>query len=91
MIEWKDRTSYSRDDKVREPRTWVWDTGQNVHVTVTRHIDYPGRWVVMAQWQFREVVWQLLNSELLEDAKVEAVEVVRSEFLAAAEAVSVKG
>lgn len=42
---WIDVTSYSRDDKQREPKTWEQRVG-DLHVIVTRHIRHPGSWLI---------------------------------------------
>lgn len=45
-IEWTDRTSYSKRDKDRTPRSWEWKH-HGVIVIVHRHIDYgPDVWLV---------------------------------------------
>ena len=71
--EWEDTTSYSRDAK-REPRTWTIKYGEEsvtpLSVTVTRHINYPGEWLLVC----RELNLQLaLGSEDIEGAKTEAL------------------
>jgi hypothetical protein len=72
--EWKDETSYSRGDTKREPRTWTIKHGEGsvtpLRVTVTRHINYPGEWLLVC----RELNLQLaLGSEDIEGAKTEAL------------------
>lgn len=44
---WKDTTTYSRDDKVRKPSQWTLDTGKLKITVLNAHIYYPNRWVLI--------------------------------------------
>lgn len=45
-MNWKDTTSYSRDNKERKPTTWTTEIG-GLRITVTSgHIYYPDKWVM---------------------------------------------
>ncbi len=73
-LQWVDTTSYSQSGS-REPRSWTIETGGvfSLSVTVTRHIHYPGEWLV----QCRQLGLQVaLRSEELDDAKAEALDTV---------------
>lgn len=72
-MEWKDTTSYSRGDLERVPRTWELRT-QRIVVVVTRHIDYPGKWLLRSHPINLE---RTLNADEVEQAKLEALGYVR--------------
>lgn len=42
---WRDVTSRQRGEVDSEPRTWETTVG-SIRVSVTRHIDFPGRWIL---------------------------------------------
>ncbi len=71
--EWKDTTSYSRGERGdAEPRSWSLKA-MNSEISVHRHIDYPGRWMVTAcVGRGRSELRKLLSSLELKDAKDEA-------------------
>lgn len=47
MITWKDKTSYSQSERGKvEPRTWAAKIGMDYEVVISRHIHYPGSWIV---------------------------------------------
>lgn len=71
MVQFEDTTRYSRDDRVREPRSFsVWFAG--CQLTVTRHCDYePDEWVM----RFRPITGdepEPLASRELRAAQIEA-------------------
>lgn len=43
-MEWFDDTSYSRSDKVREPRIWRINLTRTMSLTVFRHISFGKEW-----------------------------------------------
>lgn len=51
-MEWKDTTSYLREDKMRIPTTWTATPHPDLRITVIcSHIDYKGQWVMhCAPW-----------------------------------------
>lgn len=77
-LNWKDTTSYARGDK-REPRTWRALAGP-IAIVVTRHINYsPDQWLVSCDLLAPFPV--ALESRDLEDAKSEAIGLVRGKAL----------
>lgn len=47
MSDWKDITSYSKDDKDRTPTSWALQLGGGLRIVVTKgHIYYKGLWVM---------------------------------------------
>ena len=46
MAEWKDTTSYSRDDKERKPRCWTLGEGPLRVVLLNNNRFYPGEYVI---------------------------------------------
>lgn len=80
-LTWEDTTSYSRGERgTIEPRAWTISTGDvllRLDVTVTRHIDYPGEWLLICR---QLNVRHALKSEELEAAKVEALKSVAWEL-----------
>jgi predicted YcjX-like family ATPase len=73
-LTWKDTTSYSQGSRGQsEPRSWTISTGETLlrlDVTVTRHLDYPGEWLLVCrQLDMRHA----LKSDELEAAKAEAL------------------
>lgn len=74
-IEFKDTTSYSRDEKDRTPRTWQAHIGK-FSITVTRHINYdPDVWIAMTSPDILDK--KVLKSKDIEDAKKEAIDLFR--------------
>lgn len=73
MLNWKDISSFSHRDTNRETKTVEANAGV-VRLVVTRHIDYPGKWVVKSELTgMRE-----LKADHLDEAKAEAVQRVKS-------------
>lgn len=70
---WTDTTSYSRDSEDREPRTWELQV-HSFRMVVTRHIDFPGRWLWACE-PFQQQVWPDMPAD---EAKEVAVERLRS-------------
>lgn len=73
-MNWKDATSYSRDDKERLPTTFAATSGPLKLVVTSGHIYYPGRWVGHCQPLFEA---KLLDATTLEEAQDEVVRLVR--------------
>jgi len=74
MSEWKDITSYNRDDKERKPTSYRLALGR-LHVTVTSgHIYYKGRWVMHCA-PFYDT--HVLDVTTKEEAQRKALELVR--------------
>src|SRR5690606_15197937 len=80
-LTWKDTTSYSQGERgTIEPRTWTISTGDvllRLDVTVTRHIDYPGEWLLICRQLNMRFA---LKSEDLGAAKSEALKAVAWEL-----------
>ena len=78
-IEWKDITSYSQDDKVRIPTSFRVTYG-NISITLTNnHIDYKGQWVFhcgVVGFNTKP----LKKSKTLEEAKVEALDIINDKI-----------
>lgn len=75
---WKDITSYSQGETDRGPRVMVL-VGHDVRVTVHRHRHYdPDVWLLSCHPFFD---CKVLNNKELEEAKAEAIELVRSRLL----------
>lgn len=81
---WVDRTSFSQNDKDRTPRTWTLQF-EGFRVTVTRHIHYPGKWVLSC-YELRMDCVELKEAEL-EKAQKEALNLVRRKLKAMLEQV----
>lgn len=81
-MKWNDVSSYSRSEAKREPKSVEASAG-GLKMVVTRHIHYPGKWVVSCAPFFdtRE-----LSSVELDAAKVEATNLVRAKLEAAVKA-----
>jgi hypothetical protein len=45
-MEWKDITSYSRNDEERRPTTWELKQGRLRIVVTCSHVEYRGKWVL---------------------------------------------
>lgn len=74
-MNWKDSTSYSRDDKARKPTSWTTEIG-GLRITVTSgHIYYPGKWVMHCHEAGMDTV--PVNAVSAETAQRMAVELVR--------------
>lgn len=74
-VKWKDVTSFSQGDTDRTPRSWTANAGR-IRIDVHRHIHYPPD-----VWLLSCDALRIDNNELpsrdIEDAKCEAVAVVR--------------
>ena len=73
---WEDVTSYSRGDTGRVPRSWKYNAG-GLKIVVTRHVDYPGAWILQCDPWFPA---RLLVSTDVENAKTEAFALVRAKI-----------
>lgn len=76
MPEWKDATSYSQEEEERVPRAWSTRLGK-LRVVVTKHIRYPGHWVMHCDPFYDTYP---LDVETAEDAKDKALELVEAEI-----------
>jgi hypothetical protein len=74
-LEWRDISSFSREDKDRTPRAFELRT-ESMRVAVHRHMYYPGRWM-LSVYGTLEVQMRPLEAEDIEDAKAEALAYVR--------------
>jgi hypothetical protein len=73
-LEWKDTTSYSRDDKERIPRTWKLEKEYyKLSICVTRIVHYEGWYMNCYNLGMIEVSLKTGN---LEEAKKEALRLV---------------
>ena len=54
-VMFKDVTSFSQGATDRTPRTFVAEAG-DLRIVVTRHIDYPGQWVLQCDPFFRVAI-----------------------------------
>ena len=84
MILWQDQTSYSRDDKTREPRVWALKV-RGLRISVSKHIHFEGGWVLDCQPWFD--VYDLHTTDS-EQARRKALELVRAELTNALDFVS---
>jgi hypothetical protein len=76
---WKDTTTYSQGDKVREPKYFTASSG-SVKITITcGHIYYPDTWIMHAQ-PFGIDTRQLKASSV-EEAKLEAIGIAKAEAM----------
>ena len=74
MNAWKDTSSHSRDDKMREPNSYTMQT-DGLCIIVHRHRDYGDSWVVSCyDLKFQDYY---LDSISAETAKQKAIEVIR--------------
>ena len=73
--EWKDITSFSRDDKKRIPTTYELDNGTLRIVITCKHFYYPGEWVMHCA-RIAIDTYHLKNANNLEDAKRLAIEFI---------------
>jgi len=75
---WKDTTSYRQGERAStaKPRSWEMITMSNLRVIVHRHIDDPYSWFLSC-YDLRIEKLQL-NSEDIEEAKEEAIQIVRA-------------
>ncbi len=80
MIEWKDRTSYSRSETDRTPRSWHARAGM-IEIAVHRHVSYaPDVWLLSCPPIADKLV---LTSKDIDEAKAEAVRYVKHQLYAA--------
>ncbi len=80
---WNDISSYSRGQKDRTVESVETNAGW-LRICVTRHINYPGSWCLRCAAVQRDLV--PLNAKDLEDAKAEALEIVRRQLAEASTA-----
>ena len=73
MRHWEDITSFSRVDKDRTPRTWSMALASGTRLVVTRHIDYPGKWIIRCN---PYIDMQVLRSDDIDKAKEEAIKMI---------------
>lgn len=66
--DWKDTTIYSQSDKDRDLQEW---SIASLDLSVHRHIDYPGRWLMTARGD--DLQRRGLTSRNIKDAKQEAL------------------
>jgi len=86
MLKWKDTSSYAKGDTDRNPNSWISKAGK-VSICMHRHIHYPGdTWLVSCAPFFDKKV---LVSKDADEAKAEAIGLVRVELKAASEAIGV--
>ena len=75
-MNWKNTSSYSRNDKDRTPHTWSLEPISTLRIIVTRHVHFqPIDWVL--QCEAVRLDNYLLRSKEIEDAKREAVAIVK--------------
>lgn len=79
-MEWKDTTSYSRDDKDRKPTTFSKQCGPMRLVVTSGHIHYPGKWVAHAFPLFEN---KALKATTRDEAQAEVVQMAH-DWLSAA-------
>lgn len=83
---WNDVTTYSRDDKDKQPRVWHFDCG-DLRVVVHRHIHYaPDAWLLTCSPFFDK---RELYAKDADHAKAEALALVREKVKTLAEALAV--
>jgi hypothetical protein len=76
MVEWKDTSSFSQNDKDRTPREWTAKVGL-FRVTVHHHMHYePDAWLLSTVPDLFER--QELGSTEIEKAKAQALALVRT-------------
>jgi hypothetical protein len=78
MLEWKDKSSYSRDDKERNPNHWITQLDK-VDVSIHRHIHYDkDKWLTSSRYlQIEKLV---LKNKDVEVAKNEALTIAKEEI-----------
>lgn len=82
--QWRDESSYSRDERARVPWCWSLAAGDILIHIVNRHRDYPGEWVITADpFYIYPRVMAGVDVADVEGAKRAAVEMVRSKLRAA--------
>jgi len=78
MIQWEDKTTYSRDDNERIPQ--ILEARINsIGICVHRHIRYPGKWLLTSKYLFIDKME--LKSENIDDAKKEALSIVNKHLM----------
>jgi hypothetical protein len=73
MRHWEDVTSFSKNDKDRTPKTWLMTLASGTRMVVTRHIDYPGKWIIRCD---PYIDMQVLRSDDIDKAKEEAIKMI---------------
>lgn len=75
-MQWKDVTSYSRDDQERIPGSWEVRAG-GLRIAVARHIHYPPDvWLLRTNWTTVDMIE--LHSRDLAGAQAMALDIVRT-------------
>lgn len=79
MGEWKDESSYSRSDEhPHTPTTWTIES-PDLKIVVTRHIHFPGTWVLQcAAASFHH--WDLKTNDV-DTARAKALRLVRDRLV----------
>lgn len=83
MSGWQDVTSYSQNDTAREPRSWEFGAGA-VRVIVTRQHGIPGVWFLRCDGV--GFACHTLTQAKIDDAKAEALGLVKNRLLVACRA-----
>ncbi|QWU14364.1 hypothetical protein SAMN04487895_101669 [Paenibacillus sophorae] len=78
MIEWKDKSSYSRNDKEKVPNCWL-ALLNGIDVKIHRHIYYPkDTWLMSSD--FMQIKQQVLENTDDELARQEAIEKIKTKI-----------
>lgn len=73
-MQWKDTTTYSRGDNVREPRIWKLELENKTVLVVHRHIWYENTWLMSASVAGCDVLDKIdLQTNDIKQAKARAV------------------
>lgn len=75
MVEWKDVSSYDRNDKECIPSSWLCTFG-NVDVRVHRHIHY-GKNTWLTSSRFLNIEKRVLANSEVELARREAIDIIK--------------
>jgi len=76
-MKWNDVTSFSRNDVDRTPKSWLLTLASGIRLVVTRHIDYPGKWVIRCDPYIDiQVLNKLRRSDDIDKAKEEAIKMI---------------
>lgn len=80
--QWKDKTSYSRDDRERIPSIWQLQLTRDIRISVVRkHIHNPDSWVMhCAPWFDTQSLGLPPTVENRDEAMARAVTLVRAEI-----------
>jgi hypothetical protein len=82
-MNWKDTTSYSRDDKDKVPSCWTTET-RKIRISVLNgHRFYPGQWVMHCyDLNIRERIIGNMTDMNEDDAKSKSIDIARKELSA---------